>query len=123
MPGQIMLTNAEVREALKGSIAKWTAIADGTDKDDGIMNNPLCRLFYGTYAARCQGCPVKEYTGAAYCSHTAYVDWCNHGSAASRATNSAVTARDKELARAERDFLISLDMHYFTPRRNAPESR
>lgn len=108
-----MLTNAEVREALQGSIAKWAAIADGMDKDDGIMNNPLCRLFYGTYAARCQGCPVKEYAGAAYCSNTAYVDWYNQRSAASRETNRAVTARDRQLAGAERDFLISLDRHYF----------
>lgn len=108
-----MLTNAEVREALTGSIAKWTAIEKGTGKDDSIMNNPLCRIFYGSYRTRCQGCPVKEYSGAAYCSNTAYADWCNKCSAASRETNMAVTTADKKLARAERDFLLSLDRYYF----------
>ncbi|MFA7281958.1 MAG: hypothetical protein WC100_17880 [Sterolibacterium sp.] len=108
-----MLTNAEVREALKGSIAKWTAIGKGTSTDEDIMDNPLCRLFYGTYATRCNGCPVKEYTGAAYCANSAYADWCNNCSAASRETKMAVTAKDKKLARAERDFLIGLDTYYF----------
>jgi len=108
-----MLTNAEVREALKGSIAKWTAIANGKGKDDGILNNPLCRMFYGSYKTRCHGCPVREYSGAAYCSNTAYVEWCNNGSAASRVTKMASTAKDRKLARAERDFLIGLELHYF----------
>jgi hypothetical protein len=108
-----MLTNAEVRQVLKGSIAKWTAIANGAGKDDGIMDNPLCRLFYGTYATRCHGCPVREYTGMAYCSSTAYEDWFKNRSSASRETNMAVTLKDKKLACAERDFLISLNKYYF----------
>lgn len=38
-----MLTNAEVREALKGSIAKWKAIANGTGNDDGIIHVGMFR--------------------------------------------------------------------------------
>lgn len=74
--------DAETLEALKGSIAKWQAIVDGTGIDEGTSNCPLCALFYNSceydddgYENICQGCPVMAVTGYDDCGGSPYSDW------------------------------------------------
>ena len=105
--------DAETLAALKGSIAKWDAIAAGTGADRGGKNCPLCAMFcqYGD----CEGCPVMEYTGYSDCSDTPYSDWwkaCRRdfGAPPPRVKGGAYATTDelKALARTEADFLRSL---------------
>jgi hypothetical protein len=60
--------------ALKGSIAKWEAIVDGTGVDNGPDNCPLCQLFRNASGnrVRCDGCPVAMHTGETGCHGTPY---------------------------------------------------
>lgn len=72
--------DAKTLEALKGSIAKWQAIVDGTGEDRGFNNCPLCRLFGVSHYAEeinCRGCPVFEKTGKHVCKGTPYYKWIN----------------------------------------------
>lgn len=83
--------------ALRGSIAKWQAIVDGTGEDHGTANCPLCAMFY---AGRddCAGCPVRAHTGQPNCEDTPYMDYIE-----------AVEQSDADrVARAELAFLTSL---------------
>lgn len=63
-------------EALRGSIAKWQAIVDGTGKDRGILNCPLCQLFHSGCrddgVNGCTGCPVRQATGQRGCMGSPY---------------------------------------------------
>jgi hypothetical protein len=61
--------------ALKGSIAKWEAIVDGTGEDKGPENCPLCGLFNNQVNPWnfCVGCPVRAATGVKLCENTPYV--------------------------------------------------
>ena len=68
--------NQEILKALKGSIVKWEKIVAGTDKDDGVINCPLCILFY--HINECNGCPVKKLDGVGGCLNTPYTPWDNH---------------------------------------------
>lgn len=61
--------DAKTLKALRGSIAKWQAIVNGTGEDMGINNCPLCKLFHRD---GCIGCPVMNKTGYPYCSKTPY---------------------------------------------------
>ena len=61
--------DAATLAALRGSIAKWRAIADGTGTDQGPKNCPLCQVFLKN---DCEGCPVSARTGATGCSDTPY---------------------------------------------------
>ena len=65
--------DAETLAALKGSIAKWNAIADGTGSDKGGKNCPLCAMFF--QHGDCEGCPVFEKTGYPDCRDTPYGEW------------------------------------------------
>lgn len=80
--------------ALKGSIAKWEAIVDGTGEDDGPENCPLCQLFHGK-PNYCKGCPVQERTGMHSCMDTPYERY-------------ATDSETDETAQEELDFLKSL---------------
>lgn len=89
---------SETLEALKGSIAKWEAIVEGTGTDKGTENCPLCRLFHQDYTDKgpetcCDGCPVFEHTGVRSCGGTPY---------------SRYEDDDEETAKEELDFLKSL---------------
>lgn len=79
-------------EALRGSVKKWQAIVDGTGKNRGPSDCPLCKLFF--FVRLCVGCPVFERTGETGCGGTPYMDYEKHG--------------ELYLAQAELDFLISL---------------
>lgn len=65
-------TDAETLTALRGSIAKWEAIANGTGLDLGSSNCPLCQLFFDN--PDCRGCPVAAATGEWGCGRTPYED-------------------------------------------------
>jgi hypothetical protein len=56
-------------KALRGSIAKWRAIVDGTGTDRGPQNCPLCQMFI---KQDCEGCPVNEKTGKQDCHEIPY---------------------------------------------------
>jgi hypothetical protein len=95
--------DADTLAALKGSIAKWQAIVDGTGYDFGIQNCPLCLIFHPAENGKpgCRGCPVREATGRRGCIGTPY-----------EALDKADAENDKEAAathaQAELDFLKSL---------------
>lgn len=84
--------------ALRGSIAKWEAIVDGTGEDQGTNNCPLCHEFYNN---GCVGCPVSAATGKPRCDGTPYY-------------NDSVYKRDNDSPEAHeaavrmRDFLVGL---------------
>lgn len=60
-------------QALRGSIAKWRAIVDGTGKDEGVDNCPLCKLFHSDEGCD-DRCPVKQRTSQDFCFGSPYVD-------------------------------------------------
>ncbi len=91
------LTNAQVREALQGSIKKWEGIVAGTVEDEGRINCPLCRLFIEEYD--CPACPVMVETKLFDCSGSPYADYSD--------THSVGDAK-RELA-----FLKRLDHKFF----------
>jgi len=85
--------------ALQGSIQKWQNIVDGTGKDEGPENCPLCQLFYTPQTLYdCEGCPVREKTGKRYCEGSPYQAWSDNEDA----------SKNTELALNELNFLKSL---------------
>lgn len=96
--------------ALRGSIAKWRAIVDGTGTDDGPRNCPLCKMFllgrdgmiFSRDSDRCKGCPIPEKTGHISCDDTPYWPYVE------AEENGAEDSELRKLAQAELDFLISL---------------
>lgn len=69
-------TNAEVLTALNGSIMKWRRVANGTMKDDGANNCPLCKLFLkASENHTCKGCPVNVDTKREGCLGSPYEVW------------------------------------------------
>lgn len=85
----------ETLTALQGSIKKWEAIVDGTGKDQGGQNCPLCQRFETTVCKTLQGeeCPVRIRTGLISCAGSPYASYEPH---------------KPETAQAELDFLVSL---------------
>ena len=67
-------TPAMIRTALEGSIAKWQRIVEGTGRDHGAQNCPLCQLFYYKFNP-CIGCPVMDRTGQSMCLGSPYAEW------------------------------------------------
>lgn len=102
--------------ALRGSIAKWRAIVDGTGADHGTSNCPLCQMFYDSdeyddegNLRDCIGCPVYDHTGEDNCCGTPFARWAmlvRDQSVETGRYAQDVVARDA--AQAELDFLISL---------------
>jgi hypothetical protein len=84
--------NAETLAALRGSIAKWQAIVDGTGEDNGAENCPLCQMFR-TDKNLCTGCPVAEKTGRPFCWGSPYRDFVE-----SESDKDALIAAKAELA-------------------------
>lgn len=62
----------EVVEAIRGSIAKWEGIINGSGVDEGTDNCPLCAMFL---AAQCSGCPIRDKMGKSYCRGTPIEVW------------------------------------------------
>lgn len=104
--------NEKTLTALRGSIEKWRAIADGTREDRGSVDCPLCIAFPSSF---CDGCPVAQ-AGHPRCRGTPYTDeWRTllpndgdlqktYGPAGIR----AISDRAKAAARKEVAFLESL---------------
>jgi hypothetical protein len=64
------------REALEGSIKKWTRIVKSTKGiDKGTKNCPLCKQYYDV---NCVGCPIAKKTSRPDCSGTPYWEWMDH---------------------------------------------
>lgn len=102
--------------ALRGSIAKWQAIVDGTGGDWGTENCPLCVLFYDCTdepedhengPINCSGCPVSAHTGASDCIGSPYIKWMLVQPSLIRPFY-ARTIKQKLAAKRELAFLISL---------------
>ena len=104
--------NAKALEALKGSIAKWEAIVDGSGTDNGQKDCPLCQIFDqepedpDEYEP-CAGCPVAEETGMDGCSGTPYTSWRNSHPSLNFPYR-VDTNEQRACAQAELDFLRSL---------------
>lgn len=64
--------SARQAKALKGSIRKWQKIVDGTGKNHGADNCPLCQLYLNNPGPDCLGCPVMAETGKDGCMDTPY---------------------------------------------------
>lgn len=91
-------------QALRGSIAKWQKVVDGTGPEMGARNCPLCQMFITE--PDCGGCPVALRTGLSGCRGTPYDTWADlelDGDG-----DPVDEALAKQLAQAELDFLISL---------------
>lgn len=77
--------NKTTLKALKGSIAKWQKIVDGTGIDEGTKNCPLCKMFLHREMIddrgyivddMCGGCPVAIATDySAICFGSPYGDY------------------------------------------------
>ena len=99
--------NAATLKALNGSITKWRKIVAGTGEDRGGANCPLCKLFNSPSSPKgCDGCPVREKTGSAWCRGSPYQAWLATNAGKSEGT--AITKHERALAQKELDFLISL---------------
>ena len=91
--------------ALQGSIAKWSAIVNGTGTNRGPVNCPLCQVFLHEDMKKppCVGCPVRHSTGKQYCVDTPYERYEDEEEAGDLSE-----AEMRPIAQAELDFLISL---------------
>lgn len=107
-----MPTNAQVREALQGSIAKWEAIVAGTGVDGGYRDCPLCKVFYRR-PDQCFGCPVTVHTGEHNCVESPYARWLNYRTFEAGQERKPSDLGDFKLAQAELDFLRMLDQKFF----------
>jgi hypothetical protein len=106
----------ETKDALRGSIAKWEAIASGTGKDNGTENCPLCKKFINQ-PDMCSGCPVRKKSGSIGCWNTPYETWDRLAVELGLINNNALglndvplehRARFARIARDELEFLQSL---------------
>lgn len=104
--------NSKTLKALKGSIAKWTAIVAGTGTDEGQSNCALCQRFdEGWGSGRCteddgEICPVARATGYTNCQKTPYQLWDKL--VRNKVVRTATTAKQRAAAQAELDFLKSI---------------
>jgi hypothetical protein len=97
--------DAETLKALKGSIEKHENILDGSERDEGTKNCPLCQLFHND---RCEGCPIFEKTGFQGCEGTPYEDWDEHQDEAHSGDNTVQCEECERLVKLEIEFLKSL---------------
>lgn len=105
----------KTRDALEGSIAKWQAIVNGTGRDEGTDNCPLCQMFY-TEQTRQEGiscivCPVYFKTGFRYCRgspYIAYSDYIEERYPGDMDYDETEDPRAIALAQEELDFLMGL---------------
>ena len=111
--------DAATLAALKGSIAKWKGIVNGTGIDDGPNNCPLCAMFNNWFKGQgsgCDGCPVAQSTGMGGCSGSPYAEYEDLREEDPDGWEpGALDARKNEVAREELDFLISLLPEEETP--------
>lgn len=99
------------REALEGSIQKWTDIRNGTGEDHASNNCPLCIMFMDVEnpdtSEGCFGCPVAAKTESYGCLDTPYDAW----SRANREVKfpyKADTPEKQDIAQDMLDFLKEL---------------
>jgi hypothetical protein len=103
--------------ALRGSIAKWQGVVFGEVRDYGVVNCPLCRMFYagepddeGDHHA-CVKCPVYYRTGESDCGDTPYEEWAKLSRDQDQNLTSGYWPKTPEqvaAAKAELDFLMLL---------------
>ncbi len=61
--------------AMGDSLVMWLRISRSRQDDQGVLNRPLCKLFY---KVDCEGCPIKEKTNRTKCLSTPYDHWVKH---------------------------------------------
>lgn len=120
--------DARTLTALEGSIAKWRAIVDGTGKDAGYRNCPLCTLFIEDEDPEesgrdCYGCPVSAKVGTDGCAGTPYEKWDAYLRDSGRLSHSdeakVFDTVSAVLAKAELNFLLGLLPHNQPPAANS----
>lgn len=89
-------------EALKGSIRKWQAVANGSEADSSGWDCPCCQAF-----RHCVGCPIKDHTGQEHCYGTPYIAWENYIHQHDKGTR-VFDKVSKNLAEEELNFLKRL---------------
>lgn len=94
----------EAHRALLKSIEHWTRLATANRKPNealGPHDCALCKLFWSNI--NCDGCPIKEHTGASGCAFTPY------GNAEEAADSYGLDSPEfLAAAQVELDFLKSL---------------
>lgn len=102
-----MLVTEEAKVALQGSVAKWEriviAIKNGdVYEEDGRTDCPLCQKFnpFGR-STNCEGCPIRDDTGARGCSGTPYDMWSDE--------DEEDGGESEDNAQAMLDYLVGLD--------------
>lgn len=99
-------------KALEGSIAKWQDIMDGKGEDRGCSNCPLCQLaeqLASPETDQCEICIICIDTEADGCQNTPYLKYSVHRRLEHWGQNPDILCSTcKELACAERDYLIKL---------------
>ena len=83
------------REALLGSIEKWEGIVAGTGEDKGVLNCPLCTMYYH---GGCEGCPVAEKVENILCCGTPYENYVRACIYADSTPEKITAAAEAELA-------------------------
>ncbi len=94
-----------------GSVEKWREIAFEGGVDEGVINCPLCQMFYfQKQAGFCINCPVALKTGKKVCTGTPYTEWEAHvrGAHGTLMFFKVQCPECKKLAVAEMEFLKSL---------------
>ncbi len=115
------------REALRGSIGKWTMIVDALEhnrpfEENGSEDCPCCQSFVGKDPTpACKNCPIFIRTGEPFCKGSPYEEWTEEnptdeyysplGYPGSVYPKSLLTIAKKELK-----FLIKLSREYDDPR-------
>ena len=106
---KVTMKKSELK-ALKGSIAKWRKIEEGTGDDNGEKNCPLCiehRILPGLVA--CDECIIAQSVSGD-CYDTPYGSWAFHHDVIHKSQSPLAIECPKceELAMAELTFLESL---------------
>ena len=98
------------RAALLESVKKWDGICDREIADEGANNCALCQEFLKKDGIESDfvDCPVFVNTGIQYCKRTPYSKWAKAQEETDAVPWCADTPELMELAKAERDFLVSL---------------
>jgi hypothetical protein len=113
--------NGRTKEALLGSILKWQKVLNRTGLEESASNCPLCQLFHSN---DCNSCPVKKAAKARFCDKTPFIDWyaaCDNDAATN--LDIKLTRAQREAAKAELNFLLSLLPEDMIPPKNLSTRR
>ncbi len=105
---------------MESSVKKWERIIAGKSSDGGVLDCPPCRIFYMLI---CIGCPIAEYTGHKFCSHSPYGPWYRHQLEAHEKIRKKVYCPEcLKLAEDMRDFMAEI-VEYLKAKKAAKEEK